>query len=85
MIEDIGKDSINEQHLFHGTASRAVGGICREGLDWRMCGENGTAFGQGKSVNLYVMTIFFVRHHCNFEELLAFDYEDHAFLMITNC
>lgn len=47
MIEDIGKDSINEQHLFHGTASRAVGGICREGLDWRMCGENGTAFGQG--------------------------------------
>lgn len=47
LIQDIGKDNINEQHLFHGTANKAVGGICREGLDWRMCGKNGTAFGQG--------------------------------------
>ncbi|CAC5395132.1 ABL1 [Mytilus coruscus] len=47
MIEDIGKDNINEQHLFHGTDTSAVGGICRDGLDWRMCGLNGTAFGQG--------------------------------------
>lgn len=51
MIEDIGKDNINEQHLFHGTDTSAVGGICRDGLDWRMCGLNGTAFGQGILLN----------------------------------
>ncbi|XP_069133906.1 uncharacterized protein [Argopecten irradians] len=47
MVEDFGQNQLNEKQLFHGTNIRAFDGICREGLDWRMCGENGTAFGQG--------------------------------------
>ncbi|XP_060070763.1 uncharacterized protein LOC132550688 [Ylistrum balloti] len=47
MMEDFGQNQINEKQLFHGTNTKAFDAICREGLDWRMCGENGTAFGQG--------------------------------------
>ena len=47
MIADLGKGSLNEQLLFHGTQSMYVDGICKEGFDWRMCGVNGTAYGQG--------------------------------------
>lgn len=39
---------VNEKQLFHGTKCEAIETICRDGLDWRMCGENGVAFGQGK-------------------------------------
>lgn len=38
---------VNEKQLFHGTKCEAIETICRDGLDWRMCGENGVAFGQG--------------------------------------
>lgn len=41
------KENLNEKQLFHGTKSEAIETICRDGLDWRMCGENGVAFGQG--------------------------------------
>ncbi|OWF41787.1 uncharacterized protein LOC110461949 [Mizuhopecten yessoensis] len=47
MVEDFGQNQLNEKQLFHGTSTKAFDAICREGLDWRMCGENGTAFGQG--------------------------------------
>ncbi|XP_033751374.1 uncharacterized protein LOC117335471 [Pecten maximus] len=47
MVEDYGQNQLNEKQLFHGTSTKAFDAICREGLDWRMCGENGTAFGQG--------------------------------------
>lgn len=46
MAEEI--EILNEKQLFHGTKSEAIETICRDGLDWRMCGENGVAFGQGK-------------------------------------
>lgn len=48
MVEDFGQNNLNEKQLFHGTNPKAFDAICREGLDWRMCGENGTAFGQGR-------------------------------------
>lgn len=46
MAEEIA--NVNEKQLFHGTKCEAIETICRNGLDWRMCGENGVAFGQGK-------------------------------------
>ncbi|XP_061166926.1 uncharacterized protein LOC133175819 [Saccostrea echinata] len=45
--EEFGQNLVNEQQLFHGTKCEAIEAICRYGLDWRMCGENGVAFGQG--------------------------------------
>lgn len=39
--------TVNEKQLFHGTKCEAIETICRDGLDWRMCGENGVAFGHG--------------------------------------
>ncbi|XP_062605845.1 protein mono-ADP-ribosyltransferase PARP12-like [Saccostrea cucullata] len=45
--EEFGPNMVNEQQLFHGTKCEAIEAICRSGLDWRMCGENGVAFGQG--------------------------------------
>lgn len=47
MVADFGQKKVNEQLLFHGTQSRHVDAICKEGFDWRMCGTNGTAYGQG--------------------------------------
>ena len=42
------KGEINEKHLFHGTSSEeVVHCICREGFDWRVCGKNGTLYGNG--------------------------------------
>lgn len=52
MSDDFGLNLINEQQLFHGTKVEAIEAICRDGLDWRMCGENGVAFGQGKAIIL---------------------------------
>ena len=48
MVEDLGEMHINEKRLFHGTSPAAINAICKEGLDWRLHGKNGTAFGQGK-------------------------------------
>lgn len=47
MVADLGELHINEKRLFHGTAKDVALSICKEGFDWRLCGKNGTAFGQG--------------------------------------
>jgi len=47
LAEELGKDGINELQLFHGTSPEAVAGICKDGFDWRICGKNGTVYGQG--------------------------------------
>jgi len=44
---ELGQIDINEQKLFHGTAHDAVDNICKDGFDWRVCGKNGTVYGQG--------------------------------------
>ncbi|XP_030623309.1 protein mono-ADP-ribosyltransferase PARP12-like [Chanos chanos] len=36
-----------EQLLFHGTDHRHIDAICRENFDWRVCGANGTVYGEG--------------------------------------
>jgi len=36
-----------EMKLFHGTSEFGAQNIPRDGFDWRRCGVNGTAFGQG--------------------------------------
>ncbi|XP_041935243.1 protein mono-ADP-ribosyltransferase PARP12-like [Alosa sapidissima] len=41
-----GRDVL-ERFLFHGTKSEYVDAICRENIDWRVCGENGTSYGRG--------------------------------------
>ena len=68
MIADFGQQKVNEQLLFHGTQSRHVDAICKEGFDWRMCGTNGTAYGQGgwclqniSALELSVVGRFFCR------------------------
>ena len=39
--------SSNEKWLFHGFSSKVINEICAQNLDWRLCGLNGTAYGQG--------------------------------------
>ncbi|KAK5876347.1 hypothetical protein CesoFtcFv8_025712 [Champsocephalus esox] len=39
--------TVTEKKLFHGTKSEYVAVICHKNFDWRVCGVNGTAFGQG--------------------------------------
>ena len=46
MIRMNASDSV-ERRLFHGTSASVVDAICRENFDWRMCGKNATAYGQG--------------------------------------
>ncbi|CDQ71754.1 unnamed protein product [Oncorhynchus mykiss] len=41
-----GKNS-KELHLFHGTDPKHVDAICRDNFDWRLCGTNGTTYGEG--------------------------------------
>ncbi|XP_063073845.1 protein mono-ADP-ribosyltransferase PARP12-like [Engraulis encrasicolus] len=41
-----GKD-VDERFLFHGTDSKHVDAICSGNIDWRMCGKNGTSYGEG--------------------------------------
>ncbi|CAB1345989.1 unnamed protein product [Coregonus sp. 'balchen'] len=41
-----GKNS-KELHLFHGTDPKHVEAICRDNFDWRLCGTNGTVYGEG--------------------------------------
>ncbi|KAM4676453.1 zinc finger CCCH-type antiviral protein 1-like [Discoglossus pictus] len=36
-----------EQHLFHGTNPSHTKAICHQNFDWRICGTNGTVYGQG--------------------------------------
>ncbi|XP_077324918.1 zinc finger CCCH-type antiviral protein 1-like [Lithobates pipiens] len=39
--------NVDERQLFHGTDGANVEAICRDNFDWRVCGTNGTAYGQG--------------------------------------
>ncbi|KAL6117010.1 uncharacterized protein ACO6RY_14884 [Pungitius sinensis] len=39
--------NVTEKQLFHGTDPKYVDGICHTNFDWRICGLNGTVFGQG--------------------------------------
>ncbi|XP_045061046.1 mucin-2-like [Coregonus clupeaformis] len=41
-----GKNS-KELHLFHGTDPKHIEAICRDNFDWRLCGTNGTVYGEG--------------------------------------
>ncbi|KAL2076617.1 hypothetical protein ACEWY4_027789 [Coilia grayii] len=41
------KKDIDGKLLFHGTSSKYVDAICRDNIDWRVCGKNGTHYGQG--------------------------------------
>jgi len=45
--KEVGKERINEMELFHGTAYDVIDGICKDGIDWRVCGKNGTLYGHG--------------------------------------
>lgn len=47
MKSKAGRD-VAERFLFHGTKAEYVDAICRENIDWRLCGENGTNFGRGE-------------------------------------
>ncbi|XP_041365103.1 protein mono-ADP-ribosyltransferase PARP11-like [Gigantopelta aegis] len=47
MLDDFGAQKLNEQLLFHGSDAATVNAICKEGFDWRLCGQHGTAFGKG--------------------------------------
>lgn len=38
---------VDERQLFHGTNGANNEAICRENFDWRVCGTNGTVYGQG--------------------------------------
>ncbi|XP_073477592.1 uncharacterized protein [Aquarana catesbeiana] len=39
--------NVDERQLFHGTDGANVEAICRDNFDWRVCGTNGTLYGQG--------------------------------------
>ena len=42
------KANVNQKYLFHGTShDEVIRCICREGFDWRVCGKNGTLYGNG--------------------------------------
>ncbi|XP_068133449.1 zinc finger CCCH-type antiviral protein 1-like [Hyperolius riggenbachi] len=39
--------NVVERQLFHGTIFANTDGICKDNFDWRICGTNGTVYGQG--------------------------------------
>lgn len=43
----VGSYNVNELSLYHGTDPSVVNGICAQNFDWRLCGKNATAYGQG--------------------------------------
>lgn len=47
LLDNEGFGAVNEQQLYHGTDSSVVDAICKKGFDWRVCGKNGTMYGQG--------------------------------------
>lgn len=42
-----GGQAVLEKKLFHGTDPKHVDTICEANFDWRVCGVNGTVYGQG--------------------------------------
>ncbi|KAJ0015571.1 hypothetical protein NQD34_009191 [Periophthalmus magnuspinnatus] len=47
MKNNNGRKPVLEKKLFHGTDPKYVDAICATNFDWRVCGLNGTSFGQG--------------------------------------
>ncbi|XP_064877644.1 mucin-2-like isoform X2 [Oncorhynchus nerka] len=47
MKKNNGGQNSKELHLFHGTDPKHVEAICRDNFDWRLCGTNGTVYGEG--------------------------------------
>uniref|UniRef100_A0A4W5NSM8 Poly (ADP-ribose) polymerase family, member 12a n=1 Tax=Hucho hucho TaxID=62062 RepID=A0A4W5NSM8_9TELE len=47
MKKNNGGQNSKELHLFHGTDPKHVDAICRDNFDWRLCGTNGTVYGEG--------------------------------------
>ncbi|XP_063397891.1 uncharacterized protein LOC134682909 [Mytilus trossulus] len=47
MIQENDGIDVEERKLFHGTQAAIVESICKKGFDWRVCGKNGTVYGQG--------------------------------------
>ncbi|XP_012995600.3 mucin-17-like isoform X2 [Esox lucius] len=47
MKKNNGDKYSKELTLFHGTDPKHVDAICRDNFDWRLCGTNGTVYGQG--------------------------------------
>eukprot|EP00063_Salmo_salar_P088909 XP_014063744.1 PREDICTED: poly [ADP-ribose] polymerase 12-like isoform X1 [Salmo salar] len=47
MKKNNGGQNSKELHLFHGTDPKHVDSICRDNFDWRLCGTNGTVYGEG--------------------------------------
>eukprot|EP00079_Xenopus_tropicalis_P022854 XP_012814840.1 PREDICTED: poly [ADP-ribose] polymerase 12 [Xenopus tropicalis] len=39
--------AVEEMQLFHGTDPSHREAICHQNFDWRMCGTNGTVYGEG--------------------------------------
>ena len=37
----------NEMSLWHGTSPNCVDAICQTNFEWRLCGKNGTLYGEG--------------------------------------
>lgn len=46
-----GKNS-RELLLFHGTDSKYLDSICKDNFDWRLCGKNGTIYGEGEACEM---------------------------------
>uniref|UniRef100_A0A8C6UDR2 Poly [ADP-ribose] polymerase 12 n=1 Tax=Neogobius melanostomus TaxID=47308 RepID=A0A8C6UDR2_9GOBI len=47
MKNNNGRKPVMEKKLFHGTDPKFVDTICATNFDWRVCGVNGTSYGQG--------------------------------------
>ncbi|XP_055793420.1 mucin-2-like isoform X2 [Salvelinus fontinalis] len=47
MKKNNGGQNSKELHLFHGTDPKHIDSICRDNFDWRLCGTNGTVYGEG--------------------------------------
>ncbi|KAI0217478.1 hypothetical protein LSAT2_030737 [Lamellibrachia satsuma] len=47
MLHENGAVDLREYYLFHGTSKRVISAICKNNFDCRLCGMNGTTYGQG--------------------------------------
>ena len=47
MLMEKNGNSANQKWLYHGSISTVIKDICVQNLDWRLCGLNGVAYGQG--------------------------------------
>ena len=53
-----GGQPVLEKKLFHGTDPKHVKTICEANFDWRVCGVNGTVYGQGELYLCYIFIYF---------------------------